>query len=92
MEGLDLGTAQRLVEARQRAPFKSEQDMFAHLPVSLQTFEPKNLSFTSSYFVVRGRLRLGDRVLEEQSLVRRITRTNVVALQRERVSQYLGPR
>ena len=44
-----------------------------------------------SYFVVRGRLRLGERALEEQSLVRRISR-NVVALQRERVSQYLGSR
>ncbi|HSC65642.1 MAG TPA: hypothetical protein VLD35_18530, partial [Caldimonas sp.] len=50
--------------------------------------DPKNLNrlaFGSNYFQVRGRLRLGDVVLEQRSLVKRNGPT-VVVLQRERVS------
>ena len=43
------------------------------------------LAFASNYFLVRGRLRLGDVVLEQRSLVKRNGQT-VVVLQRERVS------
>ena len=43
------------------------------------------LAFGSNYFHVRGRLRLGDVVLEQRSLVKRNGPT-VVVLQRERVS------
>ena len=39
----------------------------------------------SNFFEVRGRLRLGDRVLEERSLVER-RGLDIVALQRRRVS------
>ena len=49
------------------------------------------VDFNTSYFIVRGRLRLGERVLEEQSLVRR-TGSNVVALRRERVNLHLSSR
>jgi general secretion pathway protein K len=43
------------------------------------------LAFASNYFHVRGRLRLGDIVLEQRSLVQR-RGLDVVILQRERVS------
>ena len=91
IEGIDLGTAQRLVESRQRAPFKSLAEVTPMLPANQQQLDERYVDVKTSYFVVRGRLRLGERALEEQSLVRRINR-NVVALQRERVSQYLGSR
>jgi general secretion pathway protein K len=91
IEGIDLGTAQRLVESRQRAPFKSPEDVTNMLPENLRKWDERDVNLKSDYFIVRGRLRLGERALEEQSLVRRSGR-NVVALQRERVSQYLGSR
>ena len=40
----------------------------------------------SAYFEVRGRLRLADRVLEEQTLVERQADLRVVAIQRQRVA------
>ena len=40
----------------------------------------------SNFFEVRGRLRLGDVVLEQRSLVQRNGASSVVVLQRERVS------
>jgi len=91
IEGIDLGTAQRLVETRQRAPFKSFADVMPLLPANQQQLDDRYVALKTDYFIVRGRLRLGERALEEQSLVRRVSR-NVVALQRERVSQYLGSR
>jgi general secretion pathway protein K len=91
IEGIDLGTAQRLVESRQRAPFKSFAEVLPILPSGQQQLDDRFVGLTTQYFIVRGRLRLGDRVLEEQSLVRR-NGLNVVAIQRERVSHYLGSR
>ena len=40
----------------------------------------------SSFFEVRGRLRLDDRVLEERSLVQRADGSTIVVLQRERIA------
>jgi general secretion pathway protein K len=91
IEGADLGTAQRLVEARRRAPFKSVDDAAQLLSGTGQGIDVALADFKSSYFIVRGRLRLGDRVLEEESLVRRSGR-RVVALQRERVNTHLSSR
>jgi general secretion pathway protein K len=91
IEGADLGTAQRLVEARRRTPFKSVDDAVQLLSGTGQTPDVALTDFKSSYFIVRGRLRLGDRVLEEESLVRRSGR-RVVALQRERVNTHLSSR
>jgi general secretion pathway protein K len=92
IDGIDLGTAQRLVESRQRAPFKSFAEVMPMLPVAAQQLDDRYVSVQTRYFVVRGRLRLGERVLEEQSLVRRSGRANVIAIQRERVNHYLGSR
>ena len=46
---------------------------------------------TTAYFVVQGRLRLDDRIVEERSLVQRAGR-DVVVLQRERVNMVEAPR
>jgi general secretion pathway protein K len=92
LDGGDLGTAQRLVEARRRTPFKSIAEVQPLLTSGgAQTVDPELADFRTGYFVVRGRLRLGERVLEEQSLVRRSGR-NVVALHRERVNLHLAGR
>ena len=82
--GLDLATAERIVQSRQRVPLKSVADAKALVPaVPPASFDRTSVS--SSFFEVRGRLRLGDVVLEQRSLVQR-RGLDVIVLQRERVS------
>jgi general secretion pathway protein K len=84
VEGLDAGSAERLVQARERQPFRSIEQAKAQLGADSEVkFEGVGVS--TNFFEVRGRIRLGDRVLEEHSLVQRTNR-DVVTLQRERVS------
>jgi general secretion pathway protein K len=70
--GLDRGSAQRLVQARQHSPFKSLADVTPLLPANIAgNLQPQLAGTNSVFYVVRGRLRLTDRVLEESSLVER---------------------
>lgn len=82
--GLDLGTAERLLQLRQRTPFKNLADFVAQV----RALEPvaAKISVSSNFFEVRGRLRLMDRVLEERSLVQRLQDGQVRLIERERVS------
>jgi len=82
--GNDVATSERLLQIRQRAPFKTLADFQAQAP-SLN-FKTAKLDVRSDFFEVRGRLRLSDRILEERSLVRRLSTGQVVLLERERVS------
>ncbi len=82
--GLDLATAERIVQSRQRVPLKSTADIGALAP-GLAPDALARLAVGSNFFEVRGRLRLGDVVLEQRSLVRRHG-LDVRVLQRERVS------
>ena len=84
VDKLDLATAERIVQSRQRAPLKNVSDLTALVP-GVPPASLGKLAFTSNYFQVRGRLRLGDVVLEQRSLVKRNGPT-VVVLQRERIS------
>ena len=70
IDGLDLGSAERLVQARQRKPFESLDDVKAQLPPTL-VVEAARVGVASSFFWVDGRLRLDDRVLQERSLLER---------------------
>ena len=82
--GLDRGTAQRLVQFRQRTPFKSLPELAPLLPSTIaNNLQAQQANVTSSFFFVRGRLRLTDRVLEESSLVER-RGLDVVTLTRQR--------
>ena len=84
IDGIDLGMAQRLVQARQRQRFEKLDDVLAQLAPTT-VLDPNRASVGSSYFLVSGRLRLEDRVLEERSLlVRRDGRVDV--LRREKRS------
>jgi general secretion pathway protein K len=84
VDQLDLATAERIIQSRQRVPLKGSGDLAALAP-SVPAANLNRLGFGSNYFQVRGRLRLGDVVLEQRSLVKRNGPT-VVVLQRERVS------
>ena len=84
IKGLDLASAERLVQLRQRTPFKDLSTFTAQ--VTALTPLTAKLDVRSSYFEVRGRLRLVDRVLVERSLVFRRPSGQVDVLQRERIS------
>lgn len=81
---LDLATAERLVQTRQRAPFKDAASFAAQIATAAPL--TAKLDVRSSHFVVHARLRLGDRVLVEQSLVQRLAGGQVNVLQRERIA------
>lgn len=82
--GLDPATAERIIQSRQREPLTSLKELQALAPgISSKVLD--HLAVASSFFEVRGRMRLGDVVLEQRSLVKR-TGNGVTVLQRERVS------
>lgn len=68
--GLDLGTAERLVQYRQRSPFQALTDVQQQISGPTLSFD--DLSVDSDFFFVRGRLRVGDQALEQRALVRRV--------------------
>ena len=82
--GLALGDADRLLQVRQRTPFKTLDEARKELPASVVLNEAQ-VAVGTRFFEVRGRLRMDDRVLQERSLVER-RNAEVVTLQRERVS------
>ncbi len=67
--GIDLGTAERLVQMRGRAPFRTLLELQTQLPGV--TLAPERVSQSSNYFIVTGRLRLANQVLEQRSLIER---------------------
>lgn len=84
IDNLDLGTAERLVQVRTRKPFETLADVQAQLPGSLKA-DAGRVGVSSSWFVVAGRLRLEERVLEERSLLHR-DGDKVTVRRRERAS------
>jgi general secretion pathway protein K len=89
IDGLDLGSAERLVQARQRKPFANVEEAKALLS-EVQMQDASRVSVSSAWFEVTGRLRLEDRAVEERSLLER--RANeVVVVRRERLNLMLGP-
>lgn len=68
--GLDVGSAERLVQVRQRAPFESLEDAEKLLP-NQQKLDPELTTFKTQFFFVSGRLRSDSQVLEQRSLIRR---------------------
>ena len=78
--GLNPADAQRLVGERERDFFKDLAD------ARLQRADTAWAGVNSSFFEVRGRLRLNDVALEEVSVVRRTGRNRVSTLWRERAA------
>jgi general secretion pathway protein K len=87
-DGVDLGSAQGLVQARQASPLRNIEEAKAKLPAST-VVDAARAAVTSSHFWVTGRLRLEERVLEERSLVRRQPNLDMQVLSRERVNLVL---
>jgi general secretion pathway protein K len=91
IEGLDLGGAERLTQARLQRPFQSREDA-SNLFQGAPNMNWDRVDVTSNFFIVRGRLRLGERVLEERSLVERQNDKDIVALRRDRVNLHTESR
>jgi general secretion pathway protein K len=92
IDGLDLGSAERIVQARKRkdlGALQSLQEIKDLLPQGIEP-SPDRVSVTTQFFEVRGRLRLDERVLEERSLVER--RDNEVVVRRRERLSLLAPR
>jgi len=83
-DGLAMADAQQLVQARESNHFRSVADA-AKLVSQPQAINIATHAVASSYFEVRGRLRLGSAVVEERSLVLK-QRGQVRTLWRERGS------
>jgi general secretion pathway protein K len=84
IDNLDLGTAERLVQTRQRKPFESLEAVKSLLPGTTAP-DATRVGVASNWFEVSGRLRLEERVLEERSLLLRENNT-VTVRRRERLS------
>lgn len=82
--GMNVGDAERLIQYRQRTPFKKQQDVLAQLS-GVTADNLGRVDVSSRYFEVRGRLRLNDRVLEQRSLVERNQRI-ITVLSSERIN------
>jgi len=80
IEGLDMAGAQKIVQARESRHFRSANEvktlLGGHIDCACEV--------KSSYFEVRGRLRIGDTMVDERSLVRREASGQVTTLWRER--------
>jgi general secretion pathway protein K len=87
VEGMTLGNAQRLVQDRQRAPLKDlgSPTALAYFPVNPKRAPAEVLSVSTNFFIIQGRLRLEERVLEERSLVQRV-QLEIIVKSRERVN------
>lgn len=84
-DGVDLASAERIVQARKAQPLQNSADAAPFLPANVQ-IDAGRASVDSSFFIVTGRLRLDERQLEQRSLVERQgLAVNVLA--RERINQ-----
>ncbi len=86
--GLDLGSADRLVQRRVSNPFKDVDEAKALLPPNTDFGDRAGVK--SDYFEVRGRLRLGDQVQEEVALMER-RQAAIVPLWRTRSQSLKNP-
>ncbi len=82
IDGLDSATAQKIVQTREARHFRNLSDVRELVGASIDINESVH-AVASSYFEVRGRLRLGDTMVDERSLVRK-QGIDVTTLWRER--------
>ena len=72
LAGVEAGLARQLVAQREITPFISLDDIKRWLPEGLENaVDARRHDVRSQYFAVHGRLRLGDTVIDEQSMVSR---------------------
>ena len=83
VEGLDMASAQKIVQTREAKHFRTLTEVTELIGAAPGVIDTGLFSVASSYFEVRGRLRLGDAMVDERSLVRK-QGIEVTTLWRER--------
>ncbi|RZJ05256.1 MAG: hypothetical protein EOP39_20145 [Rubrivivax sp.] len=86
-DGMNLASAETLVQARKAKPLQGINDAKTYLPATVEIAENR-ASVNSTFFIVTGRLRLDERQLEQRSLVER-NGVRVEVRARERISQLI---
>lgn len=81
--GIDLATAERLVQTRQRQPLRNPEDARSVIGPTV-TLDPRRVGTGSNYFEITGMLRLDQLVVAQRSLVERQALT-VRTLRTERI-------
>jgi len=71
ISSLDMAQAQQLVNVRKTSHFRTLADAAAHIGKTTVPLDAAQHSVSSRFFEVRGRLRLGQTVVEERSVVQR---------------------
>ena len=82
IDGLDSATAQKIMVARETQHFRLLADVRTLVGPEL-AIDERNHAVASAYFEVQGRLRLGNTVVQERSVVRK-QGIEVTTLRRER--------
>ena len=90
LPGLEMRQAQTLVAQRALAHYRSVAQALKAAEVLPELVNPERFSVASRYFAVQGRLRIGDTVVQEVSLVER-QGTNIKVLWRQREPVLTGP-
>lgn len=83
IDGLDMASAQKILQAREARHFRTLSEVRELIGASPDIVNESMHAVASSYFEVRGRLRLGDAMVDERSLVRK-QGIEVTTLWRER--------
>jgi len=84
IDELDLARASRLVQTRQRNPFKTTDELRAALGAkAAPDWDLSRVDVKSDYFEVKGRLRYEDNVIEQRHLVQRIAGSNDVVVRHQ---------
>lgn len=86
---IDPGSAERLVQARRSQPLTSLEQARLVLPAQA-SLDPARVGVGSSTFEVRGRVRVGERFVQERSLLHRRSPADVVLAWRVRESGHAG--
>lgn len=82
---VDGGTAERMLQRRQRGAYETLDQLRADLPPGTAV-GAERLSVSTGHFRVRGRLRLDERVLEERTLMQRDASGRMIVLDSRRVT------
>ncbi len=81
---LDMAQAQSMVEQRQSAYFRSLGDAGRSISTIAAELNNEQHGVSARFFEVKGRLRTGETVIEERSLVQREGLNSITVLRRER--------
>lgn len=83
VDGLDLARASRIVQTRQRNPFKSTDELRAVIGQKAPDWDFGRLDVKSDYYEVNGRVRFDDNIIEQRNLVQRIAGSGDVVVRHQ---------